>query len=198
MEGQYRFDFENDSSGVFECCPGPGWTQLPEGRWCCDSIDPISGGSSLHHCFDNPQEGCDYLVFRHDPLNVMDPFSFSFRIRHGYDPSSQNNWQLVLGADFHKGLESEALESDGSAPLVLSGIVLGVNYKGSDDLVKLWLLKDGVAEVLCSTTLNYQEDVGTGQAPLFRVSGDGEGGLELYMTLDPEAEEPVLLGIVPG
>jgi hypothetical protein len=183
LEGQYRFDFENDSSGFHACCSGPGWMQYPEGRWCCDSMEPIEGGSSLHHCFDNPQEGCDYLVFRHDPLHVQEPFSFSFRVRHGYEPSSQNNWQLALGAECH--------DRD---PLILSGIILGVNYSGSDDLVKLWQLKDGVAEVLCPTTLNYQEDVGTGEAPLFRVDGDGEGGLELYVALDPESEEPVLLG----
>ena len=183
LEGQYRFDFENDSSVASECNLGPGWTQLPGGRWCCDTIDPLTGASSLHHCFDNLQEGCDFLVFRHDLLDLTQPFSCSFRIRHAYAPSSLNNWQLALGAEFHD-----------SVPRILNGLILGVNYTGSDDLVKLWLLKDGVAEVLCSTTLNYQEQVGTERAPLFSVHGNGAGLLELYTVLHPDSDEPVYLG----
>lgn len=185
MEGQYRFDFENDSLELTEYCSDSGWKQYPEGRWCCDSLEPIEGGYSLHHCFDSPQEGCDYLVIRHDPLNVQEYFSYSFRLRHGYDPSAQNNWQLALGAEFTGGRESGE-----SVPRILSGIVLGVNYMGSDDHVKLWRIRDGAVEVLYSTGLNYQEQVGTEKAPLFRIAGDGKGVLRLYMSMDPQSVDP--------
>ncbi|MEA3462492.1 MAG: lamin tail domain-containing protein [Bacteroidota bacterium] len=168
-----------------ECNLGPGWIQLPEGRWCYDTIDALEGGSSLHHHFDNPQEGCDYLIFRHDKLNTADPFSVSFRIRHAYAPSNMNNWQLTLGAEFY---------ADGNVPRILSGLVLGVNYLGSDDLVKIWRVDDESCEVLCPTSFSYQEQVGTEGAPLFRVDGNGAGRLELYVSLDPDAEEPVFLG----
>ncbi len=189
LEGQYRFDFEIDSSGAAECCLWSDWKQVPEDRWCCDSLEPVEGGSSLHHCFDNSQEGCDYLIFRHDPLNPSDSFSVSFRIRHGYAPSSQNNWQLAVVAEFHDG----GVLAEGE-PQILSGIVLGVNYRGSDDLVKIWGVDDGSIKELCSTSLNFQEQVGTELAPLFRLDGDGDGRLDLYWSPDPAEQVPVWLG----
>ena len=158
--------------------------QVPADRWCCDTGEPVEGLSSLHHCFDNPQEGCDYVVFRHDPLYTDEPFSFSFRIRHAYDPSAQNNWQVALLAEFRTGEE----------PSVVAGIVVGVNYTGSDDLVKIWEVENGAIKELCATSLNYQDQVGTAQAPLFRLDGGGEGGLALYCSTDPSSQDPVLLG----
>jgi len=194
LEGQYRFDFENDSSEVFNCCSGPEWIHFPEGRWSCDSINPIEGKLSLHHCFDNTQEACDYLVFRHDPLNLTRPFTWSFRIRHGYAPSSQNNWQLILGAELNSQLKSGDMGSVEGEPVILNGIVLGVNFTGADDLVKIWQIKGGLTEILCTTGLNYQEDVGTAQAPQFTIRWDGEDGLELFFSADPHSEEPLLVG----
>jgi len=179
LEGQYRFDFETDSAGAQECASGGGWSQEPGGRWCCDSLRPITGRSSLYHCFDNSQEGCDYLVFRHDPLNTRDSFAFSFRIRHGFLPSSMNNWQLALGATF----EDE----------IRSGLVLGINYTGSDDLVKIWHVDQGISRVICSTGLNYQEEAGSEKAPYFRVEGDGRDKLALYWSPDPHDQLPELL-----
>jgi hypothetical protein len=199
LEGQYRFDFEIDSSGAAGCCSGNGWVQVPAGCWCCDTVEPVEGTSSLHHCFDHTQEGCDFIVFRHDPLSPEDPFSLSFRIRHAYDPSSQNNWQVALLAGFSDGSETGqqivgGFKAANQEPSVVSGIVLGVNYEGSDDLVKVWEVKDGEIMELISTTLNYQEQVGTGQAPLFRLDGDGEGGIFLYCDIDPYNQVPELLG----
>ncbi len=165
-------------------CLGSAWTQVPEQRWSCDTILPIEGAYSLHHCYDSPEEGCDYFVLWCDPLNTREPFSYSFRIRHGFAPSSLNNWQLALGASFN----------DGSEPIIVSGLVLGINFTGSDDLVKIWRVDKGEAEVLCSTTLNYQEEVGTDQAPLFLLSGDGDGSLDLYWSPDPTAQLAVWLG----
>ena len=185
MEGQYQFDFEIDSSGVGECL-GNSWKQLPEKRWCCDTTDPIEGNASLRHCFDNPQDGCDYLVFRHDPLMPGAPFSISFRIRHAYAPSSQNNWQLALGATF-----------SAEVPEILSGLVVGVNLTGSDDLVKIWHVDEGKTEVKLTTNLNYQEQVGTDQAPLFLLSGDGNGKIDLYWSPDPTEQPSVWLGSCP-
>jgi hypothetical protein len=183
LEGQYRFDFEIDSTGLEECCLDGRWFQVPAERWCCDTQAPITGSSSLHHSFDNSQEGCDYLIFRHDPLHTGDPFSFTFRIKHGFPPSSMNNWQLATGAVFDDG----SLSADGEAR-ILSGLVAGVNFTGSDDFVKIWWVDQGKAEVLCSTSLNYQEAVAADQAPLFRIEGDGAGNLDLYWSPDPEEQ----------
>jgi hypothetical protein len=199
LEGQYQFDFEIDSSGGIECFLEGMWRQVPEQRWCCDSIQPIEENFSLHHSFDNPQEGCDYLVLWCDQLNTSDPFSFSFRIRHGFAPSSMNNWQLVLGARLFEDQEPDGPEpdpgaSDGEAPYILNGIVIGVNFTGTDDHIKMWGVRYGLSEILCSTLLNYQEQVGTDRAPLFHVQGDGEGNLELYWSPDPAEQALAFLG----
>ncbi|MDF1573573.1 MAG: lamin tail domain-containing protein [Bacteroidales bacterium] len=143
-------------------------------------MEPLEGGSSLHHCFDNVQEGVDYLLLWHQPLSFADTFSLSFRIRHKYAPSSQNNWQVALAADVRSEPEAK----------IYQGIVAGVNFQGSDDLVKIWRVAEGEIFELCSTSLNYQEQVGGGLAPLFRLQGDGSGRLDLYYSPDPAGQEP--------
>jgi hypothetical protein len=188
LEGQYRFDFEFDSSGAEQCALGEGWSQVPGQRWCKDTIHPIAGGSSLHHSFDSSQEGCDHLVFRPDPLNIQDSFALSFRIRHGYLPSSMNNWQLAMGATFEN-----APDQGGGEALLTSGLVLGVNFSGSDDLIKIWHVDQGVSRVLCTSALNYQEQAGTEKAPLISLRGDGNGKLDLYWSADPDEQLPELL-----
>lgn len=185
LEGQYHFNFEIDSSEVENCRLEGEWKQVPAQRWCCDTILPIAGKSSMHHSFDNSHEACDYLVFRHDPLNIQDSFAISFRIRHGFLPSTMNNWQLALGATFDEGSGPEGGEAQ-----ITGAIVLGVNYSGSDDLVKIWHVDQGVSRVLCTTDLNYQEVPGIAQAPLFSLRGDGRGKLNLYWCVDPSEEPP--------
>jgi len=184
LEGQHRFDFEIDSIHRPNSCLSELWKQFPEGRWSCDTLEPIEGNASLHHSYDNAAEACDYLILRHDLINPEDSFSISFRIRHAYAPSSQNNWQVAVAADFQSAGEGG----------IFSGIVLGVNYTGSDDLVKIWRVVEGEISELCSTSLNYQEEVGTELAPLFRLAGSGNGTLELFGSRDPQQQEPQWLG----
>jgi len=128
-------------------------------------------------------------VLRHDPLNTTEPFSCSFLVRHGYDPSSQNNWQVVLGAEFRKGADA-----GGDPPVLWKGLVLGVNYTGSDDLVKIWRVDEGETEMLCSTLLNYQDQVGTDLSPVFLLRGDGDDGLDLSISVHPDSDDMVHLG----
>jgi hypothetical protein len=192
--GQYRFDFEIDSAGTGSCCQFSEWEQLPENRWCCDSMEAIEGGSSLHHCYDNISEGCDFLLFRHDPFSLTDSFSVSFRIRHAYAPSSQNNWQVALAADIDKWQIDTGDDANGEGSHIVNGIVMGVNFTGSDDLVKVWSVNKGEVLELCSTPLNFQEQVGTDQAPLFILQGDGGGRFSLYWSPDQGTQGPELLG----
>ena len=129
--GQWHFDFEIDSVSASELCPGTGWEQVPEGRWNCSTADALAGEFSLKHEFDNPESGVDFLVYSHDRIDPNDSVLFSFRIRHGYTPSSANSWQIAFGAEFSP--ESQ---------LVQKGIVVGVNFLASDDLVKIWNFVD--------------------------------------------------------
>ncbi|MEN8156071.1 MAG: lamin tail domain-containing protein [Bacteroidota bacterium] len=182
---QYHFDFESGllpDEGV-----NPNWSmeQIPDGRWGCDSLNALQGVHSLHHLFDNPEAGCDYFVIHHEPVDVNDSFSISFRVRHGFPPSSANNWQVAILAEI-------AGSTDGVTDGITDGIVVGVNFKGSDDLVKIWRTHGGVVEELSTSSVNYQEMVGTEMAPLFRLTWTRDGGVFLFHSIDP-LSEPLLL-----
>ncbi len=156
---------------------------MPEGRWNCSTADALAGEFSLRHEFDNPESGVDFLVYSHDRIDPNDSVLFSFRIRHGYTPSSANSWQIALGAEFSP--ESQ---------LIRKGIVVGVNFLASDDLVKIWNFVDGKPQELYVTPLNYQEEVGIERAPLFSLAWLPEGVLKLYFAKDPSVQEPVEIG----
>lgn len=172
---QYHFDFENGFVKPF--------LQVPPERWEIATGEAISGSFSLHHSYDNPESGTDYCLFRHDPLRDSDSISFSFRVRHMYAPSSANNWQVALLADF-KGR-------------ITGGLVLGVNFTGSDDLVSLWKVTEENIEKIGSTMINYQEQAGVGKAPGFRFEWRKEGYIRLFFTPDPDNQPEVLTGVFP-
>jgi hypothetical protein len=181
--GQLHFDFEIDSSSASQLCPGSGWEQVPEGRWNCSTKAALAGTYSLMHGYDNSESGVDFLVFSHDRLNPNDSVILSFRIRHGYTPSSANNWQIALGAELSH-----------EPPQIQSGILVGVNFMGSDDLIKIWNLLDGNPQELYVTPLNFQGEVGIEAAPLFTLAWCPEGILKLYFAKDPLIQEPVEIG----
>ncbi|MCK5135607.1 MAG: lamin tail domain-containing protein [Bacteroidales bacterium] len=186
LSAQYHFDFENDTTGGWVECTGGWWKQVPGGRWECDTYGAISGDYSLHHSHDNHESGCDYLLISHDPLYDPDSLALSFRVKHAYPSSSANNWQVALLADF---------SNEGAFPgQITGGVILGVNFTGSDDQVKLWSCIEGNCDQICSTSINYQEHVGTEAAPLFRLVWYRGGKLDLYYTRDPPEGSTELVG----
>ena len=188
LSAQVHYSFETGILGS--------WEQVPSNRWEVSSTEPISGHFSLHHNYDNSGIGCDYLLLRHDPVSMVDTLTLSFRVRHGYPPSSANNWQVILLGDL-----SGALMASGQ---VSEGIVVGVNFEGSDDLIKIWQCTEGQCTELCSTHLNYQEKAGTKEAAFFSLKLYPGGELQLYYSVDSglveqlEIESCVLTGTPAG
>jgi len=180
---QYHFNFEKTPGTGPDLFPGTSWEQVPPDRWIPSMDEPIEGRYSLHHDYDNPESGKDYLIFNHEPIGDSDSLVVSFRIRHGYAPSSSNNWQMGIGADFNK-----------KTMQIQNGIVLGVNFTTSDDLIRIWKCEEGIAEEVFVSPINYQEEAGVDAAPLFRLVCYREGLLRLFYTLDPSVEEPVQVG----
>ena len=182
---QYHFNFESDTGGVAKPGLSDLWEQVPTGRWECALEGAISGDYSLHHSFDNPDAGCDYVIIPHEPIQDIDSLSFSFRVKHGHPPSSANNWQVAFGADYPEKIDLTN-GSEGASCTITRGLILGVNFRDSDDLVKLWKCQEGKCLELCTTSLNYQDQAGTDVAPEFRLVWNSEGGLDIFFTLDPE------------
>ena len=69
-------------------------------HWKADTSESISGRYSLHHIFDNSDAGTDQIGITIDSLHPSEGIvKWSFIIRHGYDPSSSNNWAVFLMSD---------------------------------------------------------------------------------------------------
>ncbi len=187
--GQIRFDFESDQLG--------GWLQFPPCRWEISSEHVISGSGSLKHIFDNPGPGTDRIVY---PTGVPDfssgRISWSFRIRYAYSPSSMNNWNVAL-------LSSPPVAMDREANDVREGYVLGVNFRGNDDMVTLWALDgNGNIETL-ETDLNWQEEIDPGEDVRIRSTRDHDGKWTVEAAASFSTGDMVVIGsgrlpAVPG
>jgi hypothetical protein len=142
--GQVAENFESGSCS--------NWLQPFAGRWKADSLNALSGHYSLHHIYDNTTAGNDRIALQVKNLHPdLGPTTWSFTIRHGYDPSSTNNWAVFL--------MSEA-GTDGMTASGTNGYAIGVNITGSDDTLKLIKFSNGGLLSVISTSLNWQTVVG--------------------------------------
>jgi len=183
------------------------WEQLPAGRWAVSGEDPLSGTRSLRHSFDNPEAGTDLILRSVDRPVHSGKLSSAVRIRHGYAPSKSNNWQFILHA-----------ECD-SAGEVVEGMVLGVNFSGSDDLIRLWQVVEGgaagseivgsdaqvgvaavgvaagsqVVEII-QTGIDFQESIGTLAAPYFKAERVPGGRWTIWCSINGEEAAAVVIG----
>jgi hypothetical protein len=188
-------------SETFESGSLPGWIQSNAGRWKADSISSISGNFSLHHSFDNADAGTDAIGLEITNLKLTKgTVRWSFMLRHGSEPSSSNNWAVFLlsdngPAEMHPGGN-------------INGFALGVNFTGSDDTLRLWKVKGGVASVVLSTPVNWQNNIGTLQpvqveaersvSGLWRVTVMSIGGVEIgaASATDPGLFNPAWFGLL--
>jgi hypothetical protein len=158
--GQIYQDFE--SGGLIN------WEQSSDGRWNADTANSITGRFSLHHSYDNQDAGYDRIgipVF--DLCPSYGTTSWSFLVRHGYDPSSSNNWAVFLLSD----TGPEGMSADRGT----YGFALGVNLTGYDDTLRLWKVKDGALTVVVNSHLNWQSVIGSADPARIMVERSKEG-----------------------
>ncbi len=149
-------------SDDFEDADISDWTQSTAGRWAASDISPIVGTYSLHHIFDNSEAGKDQISIALPTLDMdEDTITWKFKLLHGYNPSSSNNWSVFLTSD----AAASEMHPSGSA----NGYALGVNYTGSTDTLKFWKITSGSATELFKTSINWQNDVGTSKAPAIEI-----------------------------
>jgi hypothetical protein len=130
------------------------WIQSSENRWEADTLESISGEFSLHHIFDNPAGGSDCIGISLQDLHPAEGLTrWSFKIRHGYDPSSTNSWAAYLMSD-----TGPLSFSNGSGT---NGFAVGVNLTGYDDTLRLWKVRNGSARAIIACPVNWQSDIGT-------------------------------------
>ncbi len=150
-----QFDFEDGNLSS--------WTQSTLGRWEVSTLSPLGGTRSLKHA---PTSGTDVdrISF---PLPAWDgaqgTITWRFRLRHRFAPSSTNHWAVFLSSDLDA---SGMVTAPTSIP---NGYAIGVNLTGSDDLLKLYVVTNGVFTPILSTTLNWETQVGTALASISAV-----------------------------
>lgn len=165
--GQVYDNFESGLTGR--------WEQSSPNRWSADSSGSISGKYSLHHTFDNSDSGTDNIGI---PVLNLHPdegvTAWSFVIKHGYDPSSSNNWSAFLFSD----AGPSSISADGNT----KGFAVGVNLTGYDDTLRLWKVKGNILTSVANSGINWQTDVRTADAVRINVerSADGKWNLSVY------------------
>ncbi|MCE5345277.1 MAG: lamin tail domain-containing protein [Bacteroidales bacterium] len=154
---------ENFESGNIE-----NWMQSTESVWIADTAACISGVYSLHHSYDNPDSGTDRIGLRIRNLYPsMGIVRWSFLLRHGYDPSSSNNWAVFLMSDSEPG----AMSPDGST----NGFAIGVNLTGYDDTLRLWKVKGKAIIPVVNCRINWQTEIGMADAVKVNIERTQEG-----------------------
>ena len=144
------------------------WVQSTEGRWKADTTASLSGRFSLHHIFDNPDAGVDQIGI---PLKNLHPSEgltrWSFLVRHGYEPSSSNNWAVFLMSDN----APVNMSPDGNT----NGFAVGVNLTGYDDTLRLWKVKGKEVTTVINSHINWQSSIGINDATKIIVERSPEG-----------------------
>ncbi len=173
---------ENFESGKIER-----WTESIEGHWELSNINPLGGNLSLHHAFDNSTSGRDQISI---PLLGLRPEEgetiWRFKIRHTYKPSAFNNWAVFLMSDS---------DSRDMYPQALSeSVVLGVNFTGSDDNIKVWSCRNGDNDIILDTEFDWEENLLTDSVVCFEVNRTSSGEWYIYYSMGNGPSSPQLLG----
>jgi len=158
----------------FESGLGDNWIEAVQGRWKTDSLTAGSGKFSLHHNYDNPDQGCDQAGLMINELQPeMSETVWSFKIRHAYNPSSSNNWSFFLMSDKPPG--------EMRTGSMVSGFALGVNLSGYNDSLCLWKIVNGRASPVFSTSVNWQNDIGVDSLASLTVKRDIGGTWNVFI-----------------
>jgi hypothetical protein len=154
------------------------WQQAPTLQWDTSSSEALNGNFSLKHVFDNSEAANSSISLQHENLLLdADTSIWEFKIRHGFDPSSSNNWAVYLA-------------SEANAANIISGssnnaFLLGVNITGSDDSLKLYK-QNGVQKTkIVTTSINWQQNIGPDSVMHLKVSRSPEGIWNVFSIANP-------------
>jgi len=152
----------------FESGLSVNWVQSNPGRWSADSISALSGRLSLHHVFDNTESGVDRIGIPLLNLHAAEGSTrWSFRIRHGYDPSSSNNWSVFLMSNS----PPSGMLPDGT----VKGYAIGVNLTGYDDTLRLWKSTGSGLLPVVNCRINWQTEIGVSSGVVLDIERSAAG-----------------------
>ncbi len=165
-----------------------GWTQSTAGHWDASSFEPINGIFSLHQIYDNTDYGHDQISM---PLNLdvsKGNTIWKFKIRHGYAPSSTNNWAVFIMAD----TPAAYITQDS----VFSGYAIGVDlFTHTDDTLTFYRNDSGTIEEILKLPVNWQNDIGTDPASIVITRTD-EGLWSFFISKQNNYDSLTYLGSI--
>jgi len=161
LSAQLSDNFESDTLSD--------WLQYPADRWGMSTLTPLLGNASLKHTHQNTAAATD-IIYR--PLVDIVPSESSctwrFMLRHGYNPSGNNKWGVMLMSN----ASAEEWRSGGS----YQGYVIGVNMGSSTgDTLTLYAVRNNTYSIIRKTTVNWRNDVGTNGIGAVEVVRTNEG-----------------------
>ncbi|WP_431164805.1 lamin tail domain-containing protein [Tenacibaculum halocynthiae] len=122
------------------------WTQGTNGHWTSSTTSPITGSHSLKHNLSNTA-GNSYISKSISGLNLTSQeITWQFNLKNGnWDPSGGNKFWIYLTAS-----ESNLSSS------TINGYAIGVNLTGTSDILTLWKVTNGTADVpVITTTIDW-------------------------------------------
>jgi len=153
------------------------WTQSTAARWAASDIEPLNGTYSLHHIFDNTSSDRDQVSFDIPTVDLSaDITTWRFRIKYEYNPSDGNNWSAFL--------VSNADASEMSPGGNVDGYAIGVNYSGSDDMLKLLKISSGGSSAIITTSLNWDSDTEQSDTVALEIIRSAAGSWEVFYNID--------------
>ncbi len=171
----------------FEDADITNWTQSTADRWAASDISPLNGSFSLHHVFDNPDGDHDQVSFDIPTLDLnADITTWRFKIKYNYNPSDGNNWNVFLVSDVDAGLMIPGED--------VNGYVLGVNYTGYDDMLKLLKITSGTADVVITSTLNWDLNTEPSDTIALEITRSATGLWEVLYNADGDFSSLASIG----
>jgi hypothetical protein len=197
----FSFSLQAQLKEYFESGLLTNWQQYPENHWESSSQEPLHGNYSLHHAYDNAIASDDQISILHAPLYLDSlPANWRFSIRHAYYPSSENRWAVFIVSDNPAGY----LTSDSN----INAYVIGVNFTGNDDLLKIWKITEDQVTPVVNTGFNWQNgtsllhgtrlDITRTIMGLWSVSIDTTGTGNYFSLLDDGIDNEITLSNYVG
>ncbi len=125
------------------------WIQSQSAHWMASDQEPIDGNYSLKQVYDASTYGTDIICHPLPQVDWnIDTLIWRFQVLYANNsPSSSNNWYVFLASD----ASYDQMNSSGN----INGFVLGVNFIGNDDLIKLWHINNGSVSEVVSTNYDW-------------------------------------------
>ena len=163
------------------------WTESTTSNWETSDVNPLNGTYSLHHAFDNTVAGHDQISHEFGDIGIgLGTVTWRFQVKYEYNPSGYNTWSVFLFADN----DATEMYPGGS----VNGYVLGVNFSGTTDLIKLWKVTDGSSSQILDTEYNWQDNIGTSTTAGFEITRTADGEWTIFLDADGGFDNLVQIG----